>query len=191
MLSITRPDEELMAGVARGDARSFAELHRRHGRRVLLQARALCATAEQAEDVTQEAFLSVWRLAHAFDPARGSFLSWAAAIVRNRATDAWRRAASRPAEVAFLPELSQRLHATDDAAGAALDRAALAELVALLPPEQRAAIFLAYFEDLTAQQIATRVGVPLGTAKSRTRLGLARLRRAAADPTAAARPVAA
>ena len=89
----------LVERVAGGDTAAFAELYDRHGRRTYLQARALCATAEQAEDVTQEAFLSLWRLARGFDARRGGFTTWMGAIVRNRVTDAWRRAAARPAEV--------------------------------------------------------------------------------------------
>ena len=192
VLSISLTDEKLMVRVGQGDAKAFAELHRRHGGRVYLQARALCATAEQAEDVTQEAFLSVWRLALAFDPQRGTFGTWMAAIVRNRTTDAWRRAAARPAEVGFpLDPAHMQLAAEDRRVSASIERAALRELVAMLPPEQRDAIFLAYFEDLTVQEIASRVGVPLGTAKSRMRLGLAKLRMAAADAQGVPMPAAA
>jgi RNA polymerase sigma-70 factor (ECF subfamily) len=177
MSPTTQPDEVLVSRVAKGDTFAFAELYDRHGRRAYLQARALCATAEQAEDVTQEAFLSLWRLARGFDPGRGGFAAWMSAIVRNRVTDTWRRAAARPAEVGFPEEASQVLGATEDGVRRALERTVLRELLADLPREQRDAIFLAYFEDLTAEQIASRVGVPLGTAKSRTRLGLAKLRR--------------
>ena len=168
-----------MGRVARGDTAAFAELYDRHGRRAYVQARALCATAEQAEDVTQEAFLSVWRLARGFDPRRGAFPAWMGAIVRNRVTDIWRRTAARPAEVGFPAEPAQVLGAAPDDVRVALERATLRELLAGLPREQRDAIFLAYFEDLTAEQIAARVGAPLGTVKSRTRMGLAKLRVAA------------
>ena len=172
-------DEVLVDRVAGGDTAAFAELYDRHGRRTYLQARTLCATAEQAEDVTQEAFLSLWRLARGFDERRGGFTAWMGAIVRNRVTDTWRRAAARPAEVGFPGEPAHVLGAAHDDVRLALDRAALRELLAALPREQRDAIFLAYFEDLTAEQIAARVGAPLGTVKSRTRLGLAKLRVAA------------
>ena len=172
-------DEMLVERVARGDTTAFAELYDRHGRRTYMQACGLCATAEQAEDVTQEAFLSVWRLARGFDAGRGAFTAWLGAIVRNRVTDAWRRAAARPAEVGFPAEPAQVLGAARDDVRLALDRAALRELLAELPREQRDTIYLAYFEDLTAEQIAARVGAPLGTVKSRTRLGLEKLRVAA------------
>ena len=172
-------DEVLVDRVARGDTAAFAELYDRHGRRTYLHARGLCATAEQAEDVTQEAFLSVWRQARAFDPRRGGFTAWMGAILRNRVTDAWRRAAARPAEVGFPKEPAETLGIAPDDARLALERTALRELLATLPREQRDTIFLAYFEDLTAEQIAARVGAPLGTVKSRTRLGLAKLRVAA------------
>ena len=170
-------DDALVARVAQGDTDAFAALYDRHGRRTYLQARALCATAEQAEDVTQEAFLSLWRVSRGFDPRRGAFAGWMSAIVRNRVTDMWRRAAARPAEVAFPDEPALAGAASDDDVRRPLQRAVLRELLSGLPREQRDAIFLAYFEDLTAEQIASRVGVPLGTAKSRTRLGLAKLRR--------------
>jgi len=172
-------DELLMERVARGDTAAFSELYGRHGRRTYRQARALCATAEQAEDVTQEAFLSLWRLARGFDARRGGFTAWMGAIVRNRVTDVWRRASARPAEVDFPAEPAQVVGAAPDDVRLALERATLRELLAGLPPEQRDAIFLTYFEDLTAEQIAARVGAPLGTVKSRTRLGLEKLRIAA------------
>src|SRR5690349_10374492 len=97
-------DSVLMARIAGGDTAAFDELYRRHGHRALALARKLCASRELAEEVTQEAFVSLWRGAHAYRPGAGSVTAWLSSMVRNRAIDAWRRAAVRPLEVEAFDE---------------------------------------------------------------------------------------
>ena len=159
-------DRALMTRIAEGDAGAFEEIYRRHRRQALAHARSLCSSRELAEDVTQEAFVALWRGAHGYRPALGTVPGWLSRVVRNRAIDAWRRAAARPVEVA-LPE-----GGPDQLAGAAEAPAA--------------AVFLAYYADMTHPEIAAHAGAPIGTVKGRIRLGLEKLRDGCED--APARP---
>ncbi len=168
-------DATLMALVAGGDGDAFAELHRRHGRRAHMHARRLGAPEQLAEEVTQDAFLCLWRGADSYQPGLGSVSTWLARIVRNRAVDAWRRAASRPTEVqADAEELAPLRTTVADELD--VDRDALLAVLAKLPSDQREAVFLSYYAGLTHAEIATRLDVPLGTVKGRIRLGVGKLR---------------
>jgi RNA polymerase sigma-70 factor, ECF subfamily len=172
----TLPDQTLLARIADGDREAFDEIYRRYNRRALLQARKLCATNELAEEVTQETFVALWRGAHHYRPGRGTVSAWLAGMVRNRAIDAWRRAASRPLEVQAFEGGPGELRSTAGPDHDGPERAALLALVAELPPGQREAVFMAFFGDMTHAEIAARTQVPLGTVKSRIRIGLRRLR---------------
>jgi RNA polymerase sigma-70 factor (ECF subfamily) len=180
----TTPDRALMVHVAAGDTEAFDELYRRHNRRVLAHARTLCASRELAEEVAQEAFVSLWRGAHLYRPERGSVGAWLSGMVRNRAIDAWRRAAIRPVEVEALEEGSAQLQSADTWSP---DRAAMLALISGLPADQREAVFLAYFGDMTHAEIAAGADLPLGTVKGRIRLGLEKLRSGFADQVRAQR----
>ena len=164
-----------MRRIAAGDAAAFDELYRRHGHRALMLARKLCASRELAEEVTQEAFLSLWRGAPGYRSSAGSVSAWLSSMVRNRAIDAWRRASVRPVEVEALDEGPGQLRAAD-AEPAAPDRVVALSLIAELPAPQKEAVFLAYFGDMTHSEIAGHAGAPLGTVKGRIRLGLEKLR---------------
>jgi RNA polymerase sigma-70 factor (ECF subfamily) len=180
-------DSVLMTRIADGDTAAFDELYRRHGHRALTLARKLCASRELAEEVTQEAFVSLWRGAHAYRPGAGSVTAWLSSMVRNRAIDAWRRASVRPVEVAAFDDGPVQLRsAVYDAEPAAAERAAALSLIAELPAPQKEAVFLAYFADMTHAEIATHSGAPLGTIKGRIRLGLERLRGGVEDATSPA-----
>lgn len=165
-------DAVLMRRVARGDSGAFEELYRRHVRGALTVARRQGAPPELAEEVVQEAFVSLWRRAGQFRPDRGSVGTWLATIVRNRVTDAWRRAAARPAQV---PEE----RAPEAVAGTEIpieERLAVRDELAALPADQRDVLVLSYFGGLTHEQIAATSDTPLGTVKGRLRLGLDKLR---------------
>jgi len=168
----SRSDDALLRSVARGDTAAFEEIYRRHGRTAFSLARRLGAPPEQAEDIVQEAFLAIWRNAGQYPVARGSMTTWLSAIVRNRLTDAWRRASARPSEVPAerAPETVAR---TDIPAP---ERIALRLQLATLPDDQREALVLSYFGGLTHEQIAAACDTPLGTVKGRLRLGLDKLR---------------
>jgi RNA polymerase sigma-70 factor (ECF subfamily) len=177
----TTSDRALMVRVAAGDTEAFDELYRRHSRPVLKHARTLCASRELAEEVAQEAFLSLWRGAHLYRPERGSVSAWLSGMVRNRAIDAWRRASIRPVEVEALEEGPRQLQSAIGADAWSPDRAAMLGLMAGLPADQKEAIFLAYFGDMTHAEIAAGTDLPLGTVKGRIRLGMEKLRSGFAD----------
>lgn len=154
--------------------RSFAPL-------CLHVARGVLGDVAAAEEVVQDLFLQLWRNPGSFDPARGSLKSFVAMAARSRSIDRWR---SRSAESAACDRLATEARAlrSDTAEGAdqrvlegERNRQVLAALVGL-PSEQREAVLLAFCGGLTAREIAAGAGLPLGTAKSRIRLGLSRAR---------------
>ncbi len=173
-------DRAVLALVTAGQLDALEELYDRY--RVMAYSIALRITtdASLAEDVVQDAFLGVWRNAGRYVEGKGSVKTWLLSIVHHRAVDAVRR--RKPTTV--LPEredvpppqltLPDIWH--DVAAG--LDRGEIAIAMATLTDVQREAIELAYWGGLTQQEIAERTGAPLGTVKSRVRLGLLALRRA-------------
>jgi RNA polymerase sigma-70 factor (ECF subfamily) len=173
-------DDELLAAIARGDAGALAALYDRHARAALALAHRVCGDWTMAEDAVQEAFLSVWRHAASYAPARGSARTWLLRVVHNRAVDRLRRQRGSGTDEPLTEVLAELL--ADPApevwtqVSAGLTRAALAKALAALPAEQREAITLAYFGGLTATESAARTGVPVGTVKGRLRLGLEKMR---------------
>jgi len=165
-----------MSHVAEGDADAFEEIYRRHSRQALLQARKLCASKELAEEVAQETFISLWRSAGRYRPSLGSVSVWLSSMVRNRAIDAWRRAAVRPTEVPSSEHGPDQLHTAIGADTPPPERALVLSLLAKLPAGQKEAVFLAYFGGMTHAEIAEWADEPLGTIKGRIRLGLEKLR---------------
>jgi RNA polymerase sigma factor (sigma-70 family) len=174
-----RSEAELMRQVAAGEIGGLEALYDRY--HAMAYALALRITTETglAEDVVQDSFLGVWRNAGRYAEARGSVRGWLLAIVRHRAIDAMRR---QRASVALGEESDEVLPANltlpdiwPEVAGR-LDGERVREAIRLLPPAQREAIELAYFDGLTQREIADRTGAPLGTVKSRMRLGLVSLR---------------
>ena len=173
-------DEELMTRVDDKDPDAFEVFYDRHGGAAYSLAHRIVGDPGMAEDVTQEAFLSIWRSKARFDAARGSVRAWALGIVRNRAIDAL-RSASRPA-----PKLDRDDESVleSQAAGERTEVEAirretagrLRRALGLLPREQSQVIELAYFGGFSHSEIAEMIGVPLGTIKGRMRLGLEKIR---------------
>ena len=130
--------------------------------------------AALAQDAVQDVFLRVWRRPEAFDPARGDLGAYLRLMTRSRALDLWREGQVRGRAGDRLKVLTDPEEARDELFSD--DRDAVRAAVGRLPDTQREAVVLAYWGGLTAGQIARRVQIPLGTAKSRLRLGLARLR---------------
>jgi RNA polymerase sigma-70 factor (ECF subfamily) len=176
MTPASESDRVLMVQIANGDAHAFEEIYRRHSASAFLQARKLCASRELAEEVTQEAFISLWRGAHRYRPSVGNVSAWLSSMVRNRAIDAWRRAAVRPVEVVAFEDGPRQASGATGIDVPSPDRAVVLSLLADLPAEQKEAVFLAYFADLSQSEIATQADTPLGTVKGRIRLGLDKLR---------------
>ena len=178
--SVVDPDRALMARIEARDADALASLYDRYAPRLLGLARRILGQSGEAEEVLQEVFLFAWRAASSFDPARGSVLTWLLVATRSRSIDRVRsrRSASRP-ETRSLDELGEGPPGPDDveAASAAREWESICRAaVQQLPVEQRRALELAYFEGLSQQEIADRTATPLGTIKTRVRLGLMKLR---------------
>jgi len=172
-------DEDLMARVGDGDARAFEVLFDRHGGPAFSLAFRMCGSRTRAEDVVQEAFLSLWRAGGRYDPSRGSVRSWVLSTVHNRAIDSFRRQSARPAGSLEESGAAERLAAselTDVEVERRGEAEQLRQALATLPDEQRKVIELAYFGGFTHHQIAAMLELPEGTVKGRMRLGLGKLR---------------
>ncbi|HET9017141.1 MAG TPA: sigma-70 family RNA polymerase sigma factor [Thermomicrobiaceae bacterium] len=170
-------DDELVRAIAGRDADAMVALYDRYGRLAFALAYRILADGSAAEEVVQDAFLRVWRQAAGFDPGRGTLRSWLLTIVHHRAIDVLRRRAGRGAGDVELEAVEYGLAGPDvwGEVAAKLQREQVRAAVAALPPEQRLAVELAYFEGLTHVEIAERTGAPLGTVKGRLRLGLKKL----------------
>lgn len=160
--------------MAAGDPDAAAAFVRRYQSRVYGLALTIVGVPAVAEEVAQEAFVRAWRFAGGYDPRRGGVTGWLLTITRNAAVDAVRLVRDQP----YDPEvLLGMLHQPDARApDHVADNERIRTAVHRLPHEQQVAVVLAAVYGLTAREIAEREGVPLGTAKTRIRLGLARLR---------------
>jgi len=172
-------DESLLAGMAVGDETAAVTFVRRYQRRVYGLAVSMLGDSQAAEDVAQEAMVRAWRHAQVFDARRGSAATWVLAITRNLAIDAMRVRRSTPMDPArFLTLSSVSMEdAPDDVTEHLGDHPGLRGALADLPPEQRRALVLAVVYGLTALDVSQRESIPLGTAKTRIRAGLIKLRR--------------
>lgn len=163
------------------DPDSFERAYDRHARSVYGAAFRILGNPTQAQDVTQDVFIRVWRAPDRFDARRGELGSYLRVMARSRALDVYRegQAAGRATDRLIVATRREEPR-VDERPVAALERAydrhAVRDALRRLPEPQREALVLAYWGGLTAEQIARRVDIPLGTAKSRIRLGLARLR---------------
>jgi RNA polymerase sigma-70 factor, ECF subfamily len=173
-------DEDLMPLIGEKDPEAFEVFYDRHGGAAYSLAYRIVGDRARAEDVTQEAFLSIWRSGARYDRARGSVRGWTLGITRNRAIDVLRRESGRAPKLDFDDEgiLEQRPSGelTDEEAmrreQASEVRGALREL----PSEQSKVIELAYFGGFSHSEIAEMLGMPLGTVKGRMRLGMEKIR---------------
>lgn len=175
-------DQELMGRVAAGDTRAFEAIYDRYSRQAYSLARRITGQVAGAEEAMQDAFLALWREASRFDPERASLATWLLTLVRYRSIDSLRRNVPRDLGRVLTEGAAERIEApqcTEDQVIALQESEQALRLVAELPPEQREVIDLAYFAGYTQQEIAVRVGIPLGTVKGRARLGLLKLRHAA------------
>lgn len=176
--SVREDDSALLARLASREADALAELYDRYGRTVFAVLYRMLPDPEAAEEVCQDAFQHVWRAAGSYRGDRGAVRTWLLAIARNAAID-WRRTRGKR---------SERETVLDDAVGLAspgsveevvdgrLEAQRIRALVAALPAEQRRCLELAYWGGFSQTEIAARTGAPLGTVKSRIRLGMEKLR---------------
>lgn len=166
---------------AAGDERAFAEVYDATSSRAFGLAVRVLRDSAQAEDAVQEAYLQVWRQSARFDADRGSAMSWVLMIVHGTAVSAVRSSQSRSTREETYERQSDPLRVgradpTGDAANASMDAGRVREALSQLTDLQRSAIELAYFEGRTHTEVAGLIGIPLGTAKTRIRDGLLRLR---------------
>lgn len=158
------------------DGAAFEELFRHYAPRVKAYLMRTGLSAAMAEDCMQDVMVTLWRKAHLYDPARAGASTWLYAIARNRKIDLVRRAGrAEPEDLPWGPEPEP---APADALAMAQETDLLAEAIADLPDKQRDLVERAYFGDATHVEIAAATGLPLGTIKSRIRLGIDRLRHA-------------
>ena len=171
--------------VYRGNASAFEVIYDRHADTAFSLAYRMCRQRALAEDVVQEAFLSLWRSGARYDRSRGSVRTWALGIVHNRAVDALRRRSVRDRGLVSEEGLEERLPARErtELEFARRDEAReIRDALEQLPQEQSRVIELAYFGGLTHVEIASMLGIPVGTIKGRMRLGLTKMRMALGDP---------
>lgn len=180
-------DTEVLASVVVADVDALAELYDRHKTSAYSIAYRITADSALAEDVVQEAFLAAWRNAGLYVEERGSVKTWLLTIVHHRAIDAIRRRRAptdlpEQSDVGWPADMTTPDVWPEIAAG--LDAVTARAALEILPAVQRTALEMAYFEGFSQREIAERTGTPLGTVKSRMRLGLLRMRRSlGAAPT--------
>jgi len=190
----TITDAELVTAVLHGDTAALSVLYDRHSTVVYRAAFRRLGDRQLAEEVVQDVWLTLWDRAGLFDPAQGSLPGWLCTIARNRATDRMRALGRRPGALPL-----SAVFATDDdadrvlAAGSILAsagvggdpevvvdelvlRETMSRALAGLPQDERTVLQLGYYGELSQSEIAARLGIPLGTVKTRTRRGLLRLR---------------
>ena len=177
-------DRDLVTRIATGDEEAFRALFRRYAPTAISLARRVVRQTHLAEEIVQEAFLAVWRDPAGYDEGRGAVKSWLMGMVHHRAVDLVRREESQRRR-AEDPRLIEPAAAAEDIAetvveelGLPEERRAVREALGTLPAEQQQVIELMYFGGRSQSQIAESLGLPLGTVKSRTLLGMRRLRTA-------------
>jgi RNA polymerase sigma-70 factor (ECF subfamily) len=173
--NVVSPDAMLVSAIRSGDEQAMAQLYERYSPIVYSVAVRVLGDTGGAEDILQEVFMQLWRSPDAFDATRGSLPGWLAVITRNRAIDSLRK--RRPET-----DISDVVVSVEpDLAGVAESSRALEKIrgaLAGMPPPQRSALEMAFFEGLTHTEIAEKTGEPLGTIKTRIRVGLLTLRKA-------------
>jgi len=162
-------DSGLVARMAEGDVVALAALYQRHSRAVFALARSILRSAQEAEDLTHDVFLEAWRRSDEYSEERGSVRAWLFVRARSRALD---RLKSAGHSLRAVVESAPRATPTS-----LVERYRLRERLSKMPELQQEVLILGYFEGLTTSEIAERLGVPVGTVKSRTRLALELLRK--------------
>ena len=169
---------DLLKACGRGDQAAFAQLYDATSSRVVGLAVRVVRDLAQAEEVAQEAFLEIWKTSGRFDPAKGSPLGWLLTIVHRKAVDRVRSAEASTRRDTTYHQRNQPVEhdSTAEAATASLEARRVRQALSSLTPVQREALELAYFGGYTHTEVATMLELPVGTAKTRIRDGLIRLR---------------
>jgi RNA polymerase sigma-70 factor, ECF subfamily len=172
-------DEELMQLVRESDSAAFAVVYERHAAAAFSLAFRMCGKRALAEDVVQEAFLSLWRSGARYDHTRGSVRTWVLGIVHNRAIDALRRVVVHDRGWVSDEGIEEQLEAaerTEQEVSRRDEARAIRAVLEGLPAEQSRVIELAYYGGFTHSEIAAMLDTPVGTIKGRMRLGLQKMR---------------
>ena len=169
---------DLLKACGRGDQAAFAQLYDATSSRVVGLAIRVVRDVAQAEEVAQEAFLEIWKTSSRFDPSKGSPFGWMLTIVHRKAVDRVRSAEASTRRDTTYHQRNQPVEhdSTAEAATAALEARRVRQALSGLTPVQREALELAYFGGYTHTEVATMLELPVGTAKTRIRDGLIRLR---------------
>ena len=171
-----------------GDARAFEVIFDRHSGPAFSLAYRMCGRRAIAEDVVQEAFMSLWRSSARYEPGRGSVRSWVLSATHNRAIDAFRREIVKDNKNVGDDSIAERLEAAErtDVEVERRDEATRVRgALKGLPADQQQVIELAYFGGFTHTEISEMLALPAGTVKGRMRLGMSKLRVALSDPAGA------
>lgn len=174
-------DEELLARTVAQDVQAFEELYDRHAKTVYSLILRVVRDPEAAEELVQESFWQVWRKAEQYNGG-GAVGAWLSRIGRNKALDHLRRVKARPQAAEGEPEMMERIAAPDSQRVEAevnriWDRQHLQNALATIPDEQRRCLEMAYFDGKSQREIAEAMGTPIGTIKTRVRIGLEKLER--------------
>ncbi len=171
--SLDTPDGDLLVRVGQRDRAAFELLYRRYVRSVFGLALRRLGDRHRAEDATQEAFTAIWRAASTYRPDRGPAAGWLYAVARNAVVDRFR--AARPGADGELPELVSAEAGPAEQAEQSYVSWRVHRALEELQPREREVVELAYWSGMSQSEVAEQLGLPLGTVKTRTRTGLARL----------------
>ena len=177
----TLDDEALVRLIVQARAEALGELYGRYGRLVFSLALNSVGNPVTAEEITQDVFLRVWQRARQYRPDRAKVSTWLTSITRHGAIDQLRRRGSRPEQhnvawAELAPGAEPSVNGPEQAAALAMERERVRAAIAQLPEEQQQVLALAYFQGLTQSQMAETLDLPLGTVKTRIRLGMQKLR---------------
>jgi RNA polymerase sigma-70 factor (ECF subfamily) len=177
----TLDDETLVRLVVQARAEALSELYDRYSRLVFSLALNSVGDPATAEEITQDVFLRVWQRARQYRADRAKVSTWLTSITRHRAIDQLRRRGSRPEQhsvawAELAPGAEPSVNGPEQAAALTMERERVRAAIAQLPEEQQQVLALACFQGLTQSQIAETLDLPLGTVKTRIRLGMQKLR---------------
>lgn len=181
-LDLPVSDPELVATMAQGDSHALGVLYDRYAPVLLATAVRILGNQREAEDLVHDVLLEAWQKASDYDRLRGTVRTWLLVRLRSRALDRLRRAGRIKTQTMEARTIDELLPALADEPGTTVDHARVRLAVQDLPEPQRRVLELAYFEGLSSTEVAEQLAIPIGTVKSRTAAGLAKLRAAMHDP---------